>query len=134
VGAELAIATAGAAEEPASAPGSRAAGAGNQSSDFLGKALPNRLYGVVIKDLFKNKGQTAAAPYPGSVIYWRPGDEIWHEYTLGGDMIHELLHNMGFSDAEMHKGLGLDKLPGYNPGFTDDISRRFAADFFGKKF
>jgi hypothetical protein len=76
----------------------------------------------------------ALSPIPGTTISWRPGAETGRPAGwLGGAVIHELLHNMGFDDDEMHIGLRLDKQPGYDGDVTDDISIRFGVDCFGMR-
>ena len=70
----------------------------------------------------------ATALIGGSTVYWRPGWEAFQSIPgmiLGG-VLHELIHNIGFGDETIQRGLGLD----VDLGDTDNITRRLARDCF----
>jgi len=73
--------------------------------------------------------QYALTPWDSSVQYWRPGYEVGKsDAEVAGAVMHELLHNMGFSDHDIQMGLfGL----GGVSDITDNITQKLKTDCFG---
>jgi len=70
-----------------------------------------------VKDLFDNPNEYLAADIPDSEsgigvfkhIYYRAGYQVGKtDAEVRAAVMHELLHNMGFTDTEIQKGLGLE--------------------------
>ena len=100
-----------------------------------GTATSDSIYGASVMDIFATHPDTyALAPIPAAagtspVVYWRPGYEQGKsEAELQGAIMHELLHNLGFSDKELQIGLGLD-----TSARTDNITQELSKDCFGGK-
>ncbi|MBI2683499.1 MAG: hypothetical protein HYX26_09860 [Acidobacteriales bacterium] len=90
--------------------------------------------GMSVADTFKDSRRYATAATPGSVVYWRPGSEQGQpEGWLGGALMHELLHNMGFNHLEMYTGLNLLGQAAVNLNNSDLISRELGARCFGMR-
>src|SRR4029077_18175084 len=70
----------------------------------------------------------AMALTPGTQQYWRPGvTDGMSDARLDGIVLHELLHNLGFSDVDIQLSLGG---PGMVSNVTDNISQRLTNDCF----
>jgi RHS repeat-associated protein len=73
------------------------------------------------------KGLYAFAPLSGSTSYWAPGSQSGiDENKLAGMVMHEILHNMGFTDTAMQDAFKIAVT-----GATDNISEKLATDCFG---
>jgi hypothetical protein len=78
--------------------------------------------------------QYASSYFGTNQQFWRPGSTIFQpgsldamtQRRLDGMMLHELLHNLGYSDADLQKSLGLT----VTLLDTDNISRELSKQCF----